>query len=302
MQVRHVARSQGPPQHAERHAVELHEHDTRHVRRVGALRAAAGLPATRRSSHESSSMASSTLTMVVAIVRPTTISRAVQKPSISTPGRRSSRNRTNRALRTMAPRPSVRTESGTTRNARAGHTTALAIPTTNPASRASQIESIENPGRNAASSHSETDVNAVTSRLRQSVSRHDGRAVAGFAGRGRTATSSCAGQSASGGRWHRSSVTSGSSCSFVGWSCGQRPRPAPHHRGDRRASCHHAVRVIRYRSRSCHGSSGDNRPASTSVARTAVRSTARRSPSPRSRPVRLRGHSRSTRTTLTSVP
>ena len=258
--------------------------------------------ATRRSSHESSSMASSALTMVVAIVRPMTITSAVQKPSISTPGRRSSRNRTNRALRMMAPRPSVRTESGTTRKARAGHTTALATPTTNPARTASQNESMENPGRIAASSHSETEVNAVTSRLRQSVSRNDGRAVDGFAGRGVDGAVIVGWPGASGRRSRRSWMTSGSSCSLRRVVVPTAGRSASHHRAARGPCRHHAVRVIRARARSCHGRSGVKRPASMSVARTAVSSTARRSPAPRSRPVRLRGHSRSTCTTLTSVP
>ena len=103
--------------------------------------------ATRWSSHESSSMASSALTIVVTITRPTTTHNAVQNPSISTPGSRSSSRNTNSALRTIAPSPSVSTDSGTTRNASAGQTTALAMPTTNPASNASQNESIEKPGR-----------------------------------------------------------------------------------------------------------------------------------------------------------
>ena len=93
--------------------------------------------ATRWSSHELSSMASSALTIVVTITRPTTTPSAVQNPSISTPGSRSSSRNTNRALRTIAPSPSVSTESGTTRNASAGQTTALATPTTKPASNAS---------------------------------------------------------------------------------------------------------------------------------------------------------------------
>ena len=100
--------------------------------------------------------------MVVTITKPTTTHSAVQNPSISTPGSRSSSKNTNSALRMMAPSPRVSTDSGTTRNANAGHTTALPTPTTNPANNASQNESIENPGKIAASSHSPTAVTTVT--------------------------------------------------------------------------------------------------------------------------------------------
>ena len=135
--------------------------------------------ATRWSSHESSSMASSALTNVVTITRPMTTPNAVQNPSISTPGSRSSSTNTNSALRTMAPSPSVSTDSGTTRNASAGQTTALATPTTNPASNASHNESIEKPGRIAASSHSPSAVTTVTTTVRHRTVRHDGRSAAG---------------------------------------------------------------------------------------------------------------------------
>ncbi len=79
----------------------------------------------------------------------------------------------------MAPSPRVSTESGTTRNASAGQTTALAMPTTNPASKASQNESIENPGKMAASSHSPAVVTTVTTIVRHRTVRHDGRSAAG---------------------------------------------------------------------------------------------------------------------------
>ena len=88
--------------------------------------------AMRWSSHELSSTASSALTIVVTITRPMTTHNAVQNPSISTPGSRSSSRNTNSALRMMAPNPRVSTESGTTRNASAGHTTALAMPIDEP--------------------------------------------------------------------------------------------------------------------------------------------------------------------------
>ena len=124
-------------------------------------------------------MASSALTNVVTITRPMTTHSAVQNPSISTPGSRSSSRNTNSALRMIAPSPSVSTDSGTTRNASAGQTTALATPTTNPASNASQNESIEKPGRIAASSHSPSVVTTVTTMVRHRTVRHDGRSAAG---------------------------------------------------------------------------------------------------------------------------
>ena len=124
-------------------------------------------------------MASNALTAVVTITRPMTTHSAVQNPSISTPGSRSSSRKTNSALRTMAPSPSVSTESGTTRNASAGQTTALAMPTTNPASNASQNESIEKPGKIAASSASPIVVTTVTTTARHRTVRHDGRSAAG---------------------------------------------------------------------------------------------------------------------------
>ena len=67
------------------------------------------------------------------------------------------------------------TESGTTRNASAGQTTALTMPTTNPASRASQNVSIENPGSTAASSQSEKPVTTVTTTVRRTTWRQGGR-------------------------------------------------------------------------------------------------------------------------------
>ena len=79
----------------------------------------------------------------------------------------------------MAPSPRVSTESGTTRNANAGQTTALAMPTTNPASNASHKESIEKPGRIAASSHSPSVVTTVRTMVRQMTVLHDGRSTAG---------------------------------------------------------------------------------------------------------------------------
>ena len=137
------------------------------------------LRATRSSSHEESSMASSELSSVVMTTRPTMIHRAGQNPSMVTPGSRSSSRNTNTVLRTIAPRPSVSTESGTTRNASAGHTTALPTPTTNPASNASGNDSIENPGRMAAKSHSSTAVRTVRTRPRHSTRVRDGRSAAG---------------------------------------------------------------------------------------------------------------------------
>ena len=124
-------------------------------------------------------MARSALTIVVTITRPMTTHNAVQNPSMSTPGSRSSNRNTNSALRTIAPSPSVSTDSGTTRNASAGQTTALAMPTTKPASSASHNESIENPGKIAASSHSSSVVTTVRTTERHSTVRHDGRSAAG---------------------------------------------------------------------------------------------------------------------------
>ena len=109
------------------------------------------------------------------MTRPITIASDGQNPSISTPGSSSRTQPTTTALSTIAPRPSVSTESGTTRNASAGQTTALATPTTNPASSASQNESIANPGSTAASSQRENPVITVTMTVRRSTWRQGGR-------------------------------------------------------------------------------------------------------------------------------
>ncbi len=204
--------------------------------------------AMRWSNHESSSTASRALTNVVTITSPTTTHNAVQNPSISTPGSTSSSRNTNSALRTIAPSPSVSTDSGTTRNASAGQTTALAMPTTKPASRASHNESIEKPGRMAASNHNPSVVTTVTTMERQRTVRHDGRSAAGRTTRevdaGVIRRPQLAGS--------RTGSLLPSRSPLIVMSRRSKGSRTEHgllssHRASRRPSRHHTLRVIRHR-------------------------------------------------------
>ena len=106
---------------------------------------------------------------MVTTTSPITIASEVPKPSTSTPGSRSSTHITNSAFSTIAPSPSVSTDSGTTRKASAGHTTALTSPTTKPASNASANESMSNPPRIAARNQSAPAMTTVTTNDRQTT-------------------------------------------------------------------------------------------------------------------------------------
>ena len=129
------------------------------------------------SNQPSSSAASTVETIVVINARPTAIASAVPKSRTVMPGSASSTSPTISASIKIAPMPSVSTDSGTTIEASAGHTTALSTPTTNPASRASGARSISKPGRIAARNHSETAVNTTTTALRHSTRLGGGRSL-----------------------------------------------------------------------------------------------------------------------------
>jgi hypothetical protein len=112
---------------------------------------------------------------VLTTTSPVTTQNAAQNPSTSTPGSTSSTNPTNTAFRTIAPTPSVMTDNGTTTKASAGQMTALATPTTKPASSASSAESMVSPGTIAANSHRLTPVKIVTTAARHSTRPQPGR-------------------------------------------------------------------------------------------------------------------------------
>ena len=220
-----------------------------HVGDGGALGPPAGLAGDARwSSHASSSMREHATTIAVV-----TTTRPIDDRTARSRSRRSrrraagrARSRRTAALSTIAPSPSVSTESGTTRNASAGQTTALATPTTNPASSASQTESIEKPGQDRGQQPQRDGVNAVTSRLRHSDRpattggpwvRHGRRRRAGTSSHAMTRPRAAAGGVVRG--WHpaapvRSSVA-------VRPAAADGPAPSCGSRG----VGHHAVRVIR---------------------------------------------------------
>ena len=181
MQGGHISGTERPPEHGVGDAVELDEHDARHVGDDRVLRPPAGLAGD-------------------ALVEPRVVvegeQRADQRGQRS-PGRRppTTPSRTRRSRPRAAASSSRNTNSDVEddraqperqhrqrddeeRQRRPDHRVGRHRRRTRPAS-ASQNESIENPGRIAASSHSPSAVTTVTTIVRHSTVRHDGRSAAG---------------------------------------------------------------------------------------------------------------------------